>query len=77
MTGRRALVLLGGISAAVGGALYGFGHLILTVTAANGESFPFGAAFMVFAGPPFTVAGVVMLTVAAVTSRRMPRTHQP
>lgn len=70
MTERRAFTIAGGVTAALGGAVSGTGALILTVSAATGGSFPFGAAFLVFAGGPFLIVGVVLLGVAWLTGRR-------
>ena len=76
MAGSRSLLIVGGIIAAFGGALSGTGYLILTISAATGGSFPFGAAFMVFGGAPFALAGATMLIIGWFENRR-PRTRQP
>ncbi|WIB79212.1 hypothetical protein DEJ28_08970 [Curtobacterium sp. MCPF17_002] len=76
MTTNRTLALVGGIFAAFGGALSGSGYLILTISAAVGGSFPFGAAFMVFGGAPFALVGATLLAIAWFEGRP-PRARQP
>jgi hypothetical protein len=70
MTERRSLTFAGSVTAAIGGAVSGTGALILTVSAATGGSFPFGAAFLVFAGGPFLLVGAVLFAVGWWQGRR-------
>jgi hypothetical protein len=73
MTARRPITITGAVFAAIGGVISGTGWAILSISAAIGGSFPFGAAFLALGGVPFLLVGVTLLLVAVFT-RPLPRT---